>query len=432
MRLFQIIFNPTSAAELARQLPCPNPLQLTAAQKQLVGEHLAKLLKARVAYHHSGLSYGARAGVIEPLAKAGQLRAVVATLGLSAGINFSLRSVLITASTYRFNQLEHEIEPHELLQMIGRAGRRGFDETGFVLCTGSGPRMRRAQPLRLKRAAPLPWAFILRQLRAGHRASEVARAAADRFFATEPLDLGLDAAAGPASADLPCGQHTATGRARLVRREKNPFLACRACPHREACLALSPQATLLWQWQRLGLLDRVLGLTPRAAPFDLARHDPAAIERDGVVTHPGGLRLLNNLAGSGEIGQITSTDVVAVLDGLLPQGDYVVLSLPLYPVELLRDVAARSNLIAVATPIDPAGLAATRSALGLLDRLGVGSSQIGLILIGAAATPVPDLGREVLATLTTSADSKDPSFAALAVRLHQRSEKPARREGEAI
>ncbi|GEM_PF-392618 len=176
----------------------------------------------------------------------------------------------------------------------------------------------------------------------------------------------------------------------------------------------------------------LLGLTPRVDSFELAQHDPAAIERDGVVTHPGGLRLLNNLAGSGEIGQITSTDVVAVLDGLLPQGDYVVLSLPLYPVELLRDVAARSNLIAVATPIDPAGLAATRSALGLLDRLGVGSSQIGLILIGAAATPVPDLGREVLATLAASADSKDPSFAALAVRLHQRSEKPARREGEAI
>ena len=251
------------ARQFAREIPLAEPLVLTPEQENLLGPVLTKLVRQRVAYHHSGLTYAQRAGVIEPLAKAGQLRAVVATLGLSAGINFSLRSVLITASTYRFNQLEHEIEPHELLQMIGRAGRRGFDETGFVLCTGSAPRMRRAQPLRLKRAAPLPWAFILRQLRAGHRASEVARAAADRFFATEPLDLGLDAAAGPASADLPCGQHTATGRARLVRREKNPFPACRACRHREACLALSPQATLLWQWQRLGLLDRALRLTPR-------------------------------------------------------------------------------------------------------------------------------------------------------------------------
>lgn len=172
----------------------------------------------------------------------------------------------------------------------------------------------------------------------------------------------------------------------------------------------------------------LLDLTPRAEPFDLAQHDPAAIERDGVVTHSGGLRVLNNLTGSGDAGQITSADATALLNGLLPQGGCVVLSLPLYPVELLREVAARSNLIAVATPIDPAGLAAARSALGLLDRLGVSSSQVGLILVGDAATPAPDLGREVLATLTPSTDSKDLALAALAARLHARHEKLAGRE----
>lgn len=169
------------ARQFARELPPAAPLPLTPEQENLLGPALTKLVKQRVAYHHSGLTYAQRAGVIEPLAKAGQLRAVVATLGLSAGINFSLRSVLITASSYRFNQFEHEIEPHELLQMIGRAGRRGLDETGFVLCSGRAPRLRCAQPLRLKRAAPLPWAFLLRQLRAGRGAAEVARTAADRF-----------------------------------------------------------------------------------------------------------------------------------------------------------------------------------------------------------------------------------------------------------
>ena len=34
------------AAELARQLPTPNPLQLSPEQKIVAGEHLAKLLKA--------------------------------------------------------------------------------------------------------------------------------------------------------------------------------------------------------------------------------------------------------------------------------------------------------------------------------------------------------------------------------------------------
>src|SRR5881296_1652103 len=46
------------AAELARGLPTPLPLQMSPSQKMLVGEHLAKLLKNRIAFHHSVLSYG--------------------------------------------------------------------------------------------------------------------------------------------------------------------------------------------------------------------------------------------------------------------------------------------------------------------------------------------------------------------------------------
>jgi len=37
------------AAELARYLPNPNPLNLTVEQRQMVGDHLAKLLKTRAA-----------------------------------------------------------------------------------------------------------------------------------------------------------------------------------------------------------------------------------------------------------------------------------------------------------------------------------------------------------------------------------------------
>jgi hypothetical protein len=98
------------AAELSRTLPTPNPLQLTTEQKQIVGEHLGRLLKARVAYHHSGLSYAVRAGVIEPLAKAGQLRVVVATMGLAAGINFSLRSVALAGESYRRDAVEESLK----------------------------------------------------------------------------------------------------------------------------------------------------------------------------------------------------------------------------------------------------------------------------------------------------------------------------------
>ncbi len=251
------------ARQFARELPLADPLTLTPEQEQLCGPALAKLLRARVAYHHSGLSYAQRAGVIEPLAKAGQLRAVVATLGLSAGINFSLRSVLITAGSYRLGGHDKEIAPHELLQMIGRAGRRGLDDYGYVLISGSTPRMRRAEPLRLKRAAPLPWAFFLRQLRAGRDAAEMALTESSRFFTADQIALGAEQTASIAPGTLPCGEQTDTGRARLVRRERNPFPACPTCAHRADCLALSPSPTLLWQWQRTGVLDKDLRLTVR-------------------------------------------------------------------------------------------------------------------------------------------------------------------------
>ncbi len=50
------------ARDLAAALPADAPLTLTLEQQQLAGPKLTKLLAARVAYHHSGLSYAQRAG----------------------------------------------------------------------------------------------------------------------------------------------------------------------------------------------------------------------------------------------------------------------------------------------------------------------------------------------------------------------------------
>ena len=251
------------ARQFAHELPLGEPLTLTPEQELICGPALTKLLKHRVAYHHSGLSYAQRAGAIEPLAKAGQLRAVVATLGLSAGINFSLRSVMITAASYRFDQLDREIAPHDLLQMIGRAGRRGLDDVGYVLVSASTPRIRRAAQLRLKRSAPLPWSLLLTPLRSGQSATEISRTIANRFYSDTPIALGAEATQHLDPTTLPCHHRTDTGRARLVRRERDPFEGCLTCVHRPECFQLSPQPTLLWQWQRIGVLDRELRLTTR-------------------------------------------------------------------------------------------------------------------------------------------------------------------------
>src|SRR5204863_1291069 len=129
------------------------------------GKKLAKLLRSRVAYHHSGLSYAVRAGLIEPLAKAGQLNVVVATMGLAAGINFSMRSVLVTDTRYKAGNFERHVEPDELLQMFGRAGRRGLDEVGYVLILPDIPRLGEARPRKLKRATQVDWPSLISVMR---------------------------------------------------------------------------------------------------------------------------------------------------------------------------------------------------------------------------------------------------------------------------
>ena len=208
------------AAELARYLPNPNPLHLTQEQKLVTGEHLAKLLKTRITYHHSGLSYGARAGVIEPLAKAGQLRVVVATMGLAAGINFSLRSVALAGESYRRDQTEQMLQSNEILQMFGRAGRRGLDETGYVLVTANEIRLLDARACHLSRSGMVDWAALLGLMTAASESGKDPFAEAvrvqERLFTIKPIVLGVEESLR--HPHVPCGLRTDAERARHVRR----------------------------------------------------------------------------------------------------------------------------------------------------------------------------------------------------------------------
>lgn len=219
----------TIAAEIARQLPNPHPLELTDEQNHLVGERLAKLLKARVAYHHSGLSYAVRAGVIEPLAKAGQLRVVVATMGLAAGINFSMRSVAMAADSYRRDQVEQPIRPDAILQMMGRAGRRGIDEVGYFLVSANGVRMREGYACHLSRSGMVDWGALLGVMHGaveqGERPFHAAIRVQERLFTTRPIHLGVELSLK--HPNMPCGLNTDAERARHVRSKEREFVNSR-------------------------------------------------------------------------------------------------------------------------------------------------------------------------------------------------------------
>ena len=207
------------ARELAGALPIDEPLALTTEQTQLAGEPLAKLLRRRVAYHHSGLSYAVRAGLIEPLAKAGQLRAVVATNGLAAGVNFSLRSVLITDTRFTAGYVERELRPDELLQMFGRAGRRGLDDCGYVLLAPHKPRLHDGRQRVVKRPSTIDWpALIAVMQEAALRGERPYPAALDltaRLFSTQRVPLGVEENLD--DIPRPCGLVVEAERARFAR-----------------------------------------------------------------------------------------------------------------------------------------------------------------------------------------------------------------------
>jgi hypothetical protein len=221
-----LVFAPRRAAAeqiaqaIASALPVRDPLRLTPAQEATAGKSLTKLLRNRVAYHHSGLSYAARAGVVESLAKAGQLNVVVATMGLAAGINFSMRSVIVTDRRYFAGNFERQVEADELLQMFGRAGRRGLDEVGYALYTNDLPRLSDTKARQLRRAAQVDWPSLISVMNAASERGEQPFAAAveltHSLFSVQRVPLGVEHSleTGP----RPCGLWVTDERARFVRR----------------------------------------------------------------------------------------------------------------------------------------------------------------------------------------------------------------------
>ena len=201
------------ARDIAAGLPLGNGPQLSPSQRSLAGDDLNRLLRQGVGLHHSGLTFEQRTELIEPWAKAGKLSVVVATTGLASGINFSLRSVLVTDRRYAADHAEREIRPDELLQMFGRAGRRGLDDRGFALWTGDSPRLGEAKPLQLKRSEALDWPAFLSVMRRAEDPKSAAQSLAQSLFTREPIDLALDRLEEDLPTDLPA---TVAGETRQI------------------------------------------------------------------------------------------------------------------------------------------------------------------------------------------------------------------------
>jgi helicase len=106
-------------------------IQKNADEITSVDSNLSKLITNGVAYHHAGLTNRQRL-IIETAFKERALKALCATPTLAAGVNLPARRVIIRDlsrwdSSFQSNQPLPVLEVH---QMLGRAGRPGFDVDG--------------------------------------------------------------------------------------------------------------------------------------------------------------------------------------------------------------------------------------------------------------------------------------------------------------
>ena len=93
-------------------------------------EILSELIPKGVCFHHAGLSSQQRT-VVESLFRDGKLKVLVATPTLAAGVNLPARVVVIRDITRFSDGYVGYISNTEVHQMLGRAGRPKYDNTGY-------------------------------------------------------------------------------------------------------------------------------------------------------------------------------------------------------------------------------------------------------------------------------------------------------------
>jgi len=97
------------------------------------GAKLKRILEHGVGVHHAGLLPKYRR-LVERLAQAGLLVVICGTDTLGVGVNVPIRTVLFTR-LYKFDGRKRRIlSVRDFHQIAGRAGRKGFDDVGWVVC----------------------------------------------------------------------------------------------------------------------------------------------------------------------------------------------------------------------------------------------------------------------------------------------------------
>jgi Domain of unknown function (DUF3516)/DEAD/DEAH box helicase len=97
------------------------------------GKEMKRTIANGVGLHHAGLlpKYRLR---VEQLAQQGLLRVVSGTDTLGVGVNIPIRTVLFTGLAKYDGERVRLLSVRDFKQIAGRAGRKGFDDRGSVVC----------------------------------------------------------------------------------------------------------------------------------------------------------------------------------------------------------------------------------------------------------------------------------------------------------
>jgi len=97
------------------------------------GKDMKRIISHGIGVHHAGLLPKYRL-LVEQLAQQGLLRVISGTDTLGVGVNIPIRTVLFTKLSKYDGERVRILSVRDFKQIAGRAGRKGFDDAGWVEC----------------------------------------------------------------------------------------------------------------------------------------------------------------------------------------------------------------------------------------------------------------------------------------------------------
>lgn len=141
--IYLVHFSQRAAAESAQSLLSSNICKKEEKQaiaialreadfKSPYGKEISKLIRHGVGIHHAGLLPKYRI-LIEKLTQQGLLKVICGTDTLGVGVNVPIRSVLFTQLFKYDGTGVNILSVRDFKQIAGRAGRKGYDDKGYVI-----------------------------------------------------------------------------------------------------------------------------------------------------------------------------------------------------------------------------------------------------------------------------------------------------------